>query len=174
MGWKAVKDHYRVGHLVSIHTGKGICIGSSYVHDLIRIDPTARTVQWGNLGPSRNDDLARYWEEMHADLAAFWRLVNAPDVFEKDLPVFTYEGGEVVKYLCEEYGWPNVTHDGQMMYENTFFPNAEDARAAGIRNAKARVENLQETVKRIEDDLAERRNWLAESKADLAKIQATS
>lgn len=174
MGWKAVKDHYRIGHLVSIHKGKGICIGSSYVHDLIRINPETREVEWGNLGPSTNDDLARYWEEIHEDTQAFWRLVDAADTFERDLPVYTYEGGKVVQYQCENYGWPNVTHDGQMMCDNTFFERAEDARKAGIRNAKSGVESLTQVVQRAEEDLAKRKAWLAERKAALKELQSSS
>lgn len=174
MGWKAIKDHYRIKHLVAIHEGKGICIGSSYVHDLIRINPEARKIEWGNLGPSYNDELARYWSEIHEDIDAFWALVDAPDTFSRNLPVYTYEGGKVVEYQCEEYGWPNVTHDGQMMYENTFFERPEDARKAGIRNAQAGVESLTEIVERTEKDLAQRREWLAERKANLAELQSSS
>ena len=170
MGWKAIKDRYRIGHLVSVHKGKGICIGSGYVHDLIRINPETRNVEWGNLGPSTNDHLARYWDEIHQDIQAFWHLVDADDMFDRDLPVFTYEDGAVVQYLCEEYGWPNVTHDGQMMYDNTFFEKEADARMAGVQNAKAGIQSLEATVDRAKQDLAEREGWLAERRSNLAKL----
>ena len=38
MGWKNVKEHYRIGHSVHV-TEKGICIGSSYIPDIIIIAP---------------------------------------------------------------------------------------------------------------------------------------
>ncbi|MEO1108243.1 MAG: hypothetical protein AAFX90_10005 [Pseudomonadota bacterium] len=174
MGWKAVKDHYKIGHYVAMHEGKGICIGSGYIHDIIRIDPEKKTINWGKLGPSHNDDLARYWSEIHADLDAFWRLVEEDDQFTADLPVYTYEGGKVVEYACEQYGWPNVTHDGQMMYENTFFEREEDARKAGIRNAEAGVESLERIVAQAEKELEERRGYLAEYRANLASLQSVA
>lgn len=121
MGWKLVKEQYRIGHLVAFHRGKGLCIGSAYVHDLVVLDPEAKTINVGRLGLSSNADLTRYYEEMMGDQEKLWDLLEQPDTFDKELPVFTYEGGDVVQYLCEEYDWPNVTHDGQMMYENTFF-----------------------------------------------------
>lgn len=37
MGWKNIKDHYRIGHIVAIYGEKGICIGSQYVHDLLMV-----------------------------------------------------------------------------------------------------------------------------------------
>ena len=30
MGWKNIKEHYRIGHTVHV-TDKGICIGSPYI-----------------------------------------------------------------------------------------------------------------------------------------------
>lgn len=29
--------------------------------------------------------------------------------------------------LCEEYGWPNTTHSGEIMYENTYFRTRGEA-----------------------------------------------
>lgn len=71
MAWKNIKDHYRIGHIVQIRNGL-ITIGSSFVHDLIRVTLDGK-VSWGNLGASKNDDLARYYAEMTADL---WKNAN--------------------------------------------------------------------------------------------------
>lgn len=174
MGWKLIKEHYRIGHLVSFHADKGLCIGSSYVHNLIVLNPEAKTINVGKRAISGNADLTRYYEEMTGDREKLWAMLEQPDTFERDLPVFTYEGGEVVQYLCESYGWPNVTHDGQMMYDNRFFKRRDEALKAGLRKAKARVGGLTETVARAARELAEREQWLAEAKADLARLEATS
>ena len=170
MGWKAVKDHYRIGHLVAFYEGEGLCIGSGYVHAIILIDPEKRTIREGTLGISGNADLRRYWEEFHSDTSKLWELLEHPDEFSRDLPVFTYEGGAVVEYQCEEYGYPNVTHCGQMMYENTFFEKEADARMAGIRNARAGVDALERAVERTQQDLIERQATLAEYRSNLARL----
>ena len=36
MGWKNIKEHYRIGHAVQV-TDAGICIGSPYIHNIIII-----------------------------------------------------------------------------------------------------------------------------------------
>ena len=118
MGWKNVKDHYRIGHIVQIRSGF-IAIGSAYVPDLIRVSMDGKP-SWGNLGPSDNRDLSRYYAEMQKDLPKLAQLVQSPDSFSQSLPVFTWSSGVILEKECEAYGWPNVTHDGMIQYENTF------------------------------------------------------
>jgi len=36
MGWKNIKEHYRINHYVQV-TEQGICIGSPYIHNIIVI-----------------------------------------------------------------------------------------------------------------------------------------
>lgn len=172
MGWKNVRDHYRIGHHVAFHPGEGLCIGSSFVHALILIDPEKKTVSWGTLGPSGNDDLDRYWSEIHEDLEALWRLLDTPDTFARDLPVYTYEKGAVIECQCEEYGWPNVTHDGRIMYENLFFPTREGAIAYGQRDAELGVKYAKENIERVQSDLERAEARLAKEEAHLAAISA--
>jgi len=44
MGWKNVKEHYRIGHSVQV-TEQGVCIGSPYVHNLIVVGLDGRFVK---------------------------------------------------------------------------------------------------------------------------------
>jgi hypothetical protein len=122
MGWKNVKEAYRIEHIVQVRDGK-IIIGSSYVSELITVHPDGSVI-WGSLGPSSNDDLARYHSEMTADRARLVSLIEAPDSFARSLPVYTFANGVITQKECEEYGWPHVTHDGQIMYDNTFHVDA--------------------------------------------------
>lgn len=172
MSWKNVKDHYRIGHIVQVREGK-ICIGSPYVSDLIRVSFEGE-VSWGNLGPSHNDDLARYYAEMTADLPKFRALIEAPDKFAASLPVFTYEGGNILEKQCEQYDWPNVTHDGFLMYENSFSADRSKVIEWAKRNAAAGVELAERRIEEIRKNLAEVEAWRAESAADLAKLESAS
>ena len=176
MGWKTFKDHYRIGHTVAFFEGEGFCIGSGYIHGIIVINPDSKSITTcRSCSPPdfSNDDLSRYWREIHTNLDLMWSLLAADDEFEKALPVYTYKGGSVVECACEEYGYPNVTHDGQLMYDNMFFELESDARAAGIRNAQAGVENLESAVDRTERDLAELFKQLSQYRFDLAKLSST-
>ena len=159
VGWKNVKDYYRITHIVQVWDGK-ITIGSPYVHDLIRVTLDGK-VSWGNLGPSSNFDLARYYREMTADLAKLKKLIDTPDTFTADLPVYTYDGAEIIENKCEEYGWPSVTHDGMIMYNNSFYPDKLRIVAAAILDAEAGVKLMDERIESMRKELSEAEESLA-------------
>lgn len=135
MGWKALKEHYRIGHSVQIVPEKGICIGSAYIHDIIVVGFDGVITKRDRYG----GELARYQEEIDADPAKAKALIDQPDAFERSIPVFTYAGAEIIECACEELGWPNVTHDGRMMYENTFSPDRAEVLRWAILSAESGV-----------------------------------
>jgi hypothetical protein len=170
MGWKAVRDHYRIEHIVQV-TDAGICIGSPYIHDIIviSIDRGEITRRWGE--PHRGS-LARYLEEMDADPFKLSELVAQADVFERSIPVFTYEGGDIIEKQCEQLGYPNVTHDGCIQYENTFSPDAGLVRTWAIDNAKAGIELMKESLAEAVQEVEKRKVRLDKRWADLLKLEA--
>jgi hypothetical protein len=170
MGWKNVKDYYRISHIVQIYDGK-IIIGSPYIHDLIRVAFDGK-VSWGNLGPSSNFNLSRYFREMTADPGKLKELIDTPDTFTGDLPVYTYDGAEIIEKKCEEYGWPNVTHDGCLMYENTFSP---DRGMTGIRAKEDEgiyIKYIQESITETDEKLNGLRKKLLRHKTVLADLNS--
>ncbi len=171
MSWKNVKEHYRIGHQVQIREGC-ICIGSAYISDLIRVAFDG-TVTWGKLGPARqNDDLLRYYDEMTESRAYLRELIARPDTFTASIPVYTYDGGNIIEKQCEALGWPNCTHDGLMMYENTFSTDKAKIVAIAKRNAACGVKMLKERIVEEEKRMDELRRSLASDEADLAKLNA--
>lgn len=160
MGWKLLKERYRIGHIVQIREG-ALCIGSPYIHDLIKIVDGKPT--WGNLGPSKNDDLARYFDEMSADINSLHRIIDEPDWFDVFTPVYTWDGGEIIEKLCEEHGWPNVTHDGQLMYENSFSTDRAKVVEWAKESARYSVEWRKERLEEALTDLVQRKVWLTEA-----------
>lgn len=170
MGWKNVKTHYRIGHIVQVRSGN-ILIGSPYVSELLTISPEGE-VSWGSLGPSENDDLERYYVEMTTDPAKLLELIEAPDSFDRSLRVFTFDGAEIIEKECEEYGWPNVTHDGLIQYENEFHPDRAVVVGWAKDNAKLGLEYAQTHLEEAEARLIECRNRLSEKRANLAKLEA--
>jgi len=135
MGWKAVKEKYKIGHVVAVYQGEGICIGSSYVHNLITINFDGKITRvsslWSNSDP--------YITQLRVDEATgeLKRLVQMPDEFGEVFPVYTYKNGRIFKKWCETYGWPHVTTDGFVMYENTYFKNRDKAIKACKEDSKA-------------------------------------
>ena len=153
MGWKSVKQHYQIGHIVQV-TEEGICIGSAYVYNLMVISTEGRLVKRRE---SSDRDLVRYQAEMDKDVEMLKRLVLQQDHFDKSVPVFTYDGSLIIEKKCEELGWPNITHDGELMYENMFSKEQSKVIAWAMRNAEAiRARSVE---------------FIAEKKAELSKLQ---
>lgn len=190
MGWKNVKEHYGIKHYVQV-AEKGICIGSGYVHDLIVIADADKPRDW-------HDTIDRHCTKIGCNLA-IWRstyvgrgepfdgivkamadnpiklreLIDAPDTFAMSIAVYTYDrSGNIIEKRCEEVGWPNVTHDGDMMYENKFSTDRDQVVEWARENMAAGVEMMQRNIAETEKTLAEQRGWLSEYETALRKIQA--
>lgn len=168
MAWKRLKEHFQIGHIVQIKE-QTILIGSPYVSDLISVSADGACA-WGKLGASTNPDLARYFAEMRSAPTLVRELIASPDSFSAHNPVFTYEGGTVLEKKCEEYGWPNVTHDGLLMYENSFFREKSKAIEKAKNNARAGIKSWTENIAEAEAALAIKRAYLAEEIANLSRL----
>ena len=167
MGWKNVKEQYRIGHSVQV-TDEGNCIGSPYIHDLIVIGADGRILK--RLERTVNADLNRYQAEMDADPAKLKELAISPDSFDRSLAVYTYVGGNIIEKVCETIGWPNPTHDGKMMYSNTFSADRAEVVRWAIANATAKIESLTQIIDEGEKTLAHQRARQEQARRDLAKL----
>lgn len=169
MGWKAIRDHYRIGHIVHVREGD-VLIGSPMVSQLVTIRPD------GTIVPNsivRNDGvLNRYMDEMREDVPKLLDLMHSEDVFDASIPVFTWEGADIVEDACEEFGWPNVTHSGALMYENTFFLDRSDAVRKAFSSARYRIDAWGEHVEEARKSLIEKEKRLSGVQDDLARLTA--
>jgi len=169
MGWKNIKEHFRISHIVQVMEGK-VLIGSAYISEIITIKDDG-TCKWtSSIGPGSNGNLARYFKEMSADPAKVRELIEAPDAFAKSITVYTYDGGVILEKKCEEPGWPNITHDGLIQYENTFSVDKAKVIQWAIENARCGVSLTENRIQEIEADLQQRREYLAARRDELAKL----
>lgn len=144
MGWKSVKEHYKIQHIVHIKRGN-LCIGSGYINNIIEVTPAGEFVE--RYDRASNKELARYQQEIAQDLALFARLMSQQDHFMRSITVYTYDDSNIIEKQCEETGWPNVTHDGELMYENTFSTDRNVIVETALRNAKAHHEMTDRALK---------------------------
>lgn len=169
MGWKNVKEHYRIEHIVQV-TDQGICIGSGYIHDIIVIglDGALRK----RYDERSNDDLRRYQQEIDADPTTLRRLIEAPDTFSSAVLVYNYDGGDILERRCEALGWPNVTHDGELMFDNLFSADKATVVAWAKRNADLGIHYGEESVEEAKQRLSDCFARLDREKANRAKLEA--
>lgn len=163
MGWKRVKEAYGIRHIVHV-VGGNLQIGSPYISDLIVIAPDGSILKAYDRDTG---DLARYHDDISADPAKFARLFAEKDEFARSIPVYTYrtyKRAEIIELECEEFGWPRVTHDGRLMYDNTYFLDRDKAIVAALKDAAAGVDWRR-------DRLAELRKSVAEAAAELTDAE---
>lgn len=168
MGWKSVKNHYRIDHFVHLQGGN-LCIGSAYISDIIVVRPDGTVLK-----ASAYADLHRYQSEIKADPATFQRLMHELDQFAASIPVHTCVDGQILTLQCEEPGWPNVTHDGQLMYDNTHFTDKAKCVKSAITEYDAGVSLTQRAITDAEAQLQSLRKEHAMYESYVAALKTLS
>lgn len=167
MGWKNVKEYYGIEHIVHVKDG-AIFIGSPYITDLIRINMDGTLVEDRDL--CGNDELERIWDAMEEDPDKLRELIETPDTFSQSISVYTYDGSEIIEMHCEAAGFPNVTHDGLLMSDNTFSYDRVKIVAKAKRNAQAGMKLYQDRINDLEAKAAELRALLAQETDQLSAL----
>lgn len=168
MGWKAFKAHFNIDHHVVVK-GSKLCIGSNYVHNLAEIDMSTGEIL-SKQGAFSDFVQTKYPQLYAASPKDILALFEQPDVFEASIPVFTYDGAEILEKRCEALGWPNVTHDGLMQYQNTFSADKAKVIAWAKRSAEGWVEMAGSRVADLEKELAAARERLAAQQAVVRQL----
>lgn len=127
MGWKNFKQHYGIKFL-SVEKGV-VHVGSPMLPSLfgISLDGKDLTV-WKPL-VLQGSQLEALYNRISAEREMVERLLVGPDTFENTQVVYTFDNdGNILAVECEEFGWPNLTVAGELMYENTHFKTFEEAK----------------------------------------------
>jgi len=160
-----------------------IAVGSSLCHNLIAVDKNTLKVTYAfdtfrkGRGSIQSERLGAIWDKLHELIATgdMVHIMVGRDELDVELPVYTTEGGELVETVTDEYGWPNTTIDGQIMYENTHFATPNEAIDEGMKDKCAGIENCREIIQETRDRLAqhvERLNRLTNELADLGSLRS--
>src|SRR3990167_8816719 len=97
MGVKAIKEKYKIGHIVQKCNDK-ICIGSPYINNIIEINLYGKIIKKYKDGKyedgwNTNEDLKRYQEEMIIDEKSgeLKKLIESKDEVGVLFPIFTVD-----------------------------------------------------------------------------------
>ena len=169
MGWKTLKEKFGIMHIVQVAHNQ-ICIGSAYVHNLATID-----LQTGKLEENSTFKgfLSReYPLLLKATPEEIRNLLTIPDTFTRSIAVYTYDGSKIIEKWCETPGWPNITHDGSVMYDNTFSTDKALVVAWAKRSASLHIRQTRARIQDVDDDLKKLRDLLAADEAGQVKLDA--
>ena len=145
MGWKRVKEYYNIKHIVQVASPSNygnvpcILIGSPYISNIIAIRISdAKILKRYTDGRFTNSLLYELQPLLDKDEknGTLKQLIDEQDTFERLLPVYCIEDDKhIVKMYCEHYGYPNVTVEGKLMYENIFYSKIKAARFYLLRRS---------------------------------------
>lgn len=139
-----------------------IGIGSPLCHDLIKLDIATKRIRYaldsynkeGRKALERKSELLFIWDKLHELVASgeIDEIINGNDVIEYELPVYTVRKGILISTTTDAYGWPNVTIDGHMMYDNTYFKTMAEAIQYGVEDYEYRISHLTERVSELRSE----------------------
>lgn len=168
MGWKTLKEKFGITHFVQMEDGD-ICIGSAYVSRLATINQKTGKI---TENPTFNSFLRNHYPALlNASAQEIIDAINKPDTFDASVTVYTFDKGDIIEKQCEVPGWPNVTHDGIMMHNNTFSVDRDKVIGWAKANIASSIEHARERITEIEQDLASKRARLAEYEDAQSKLQ---
>lgn len=155
MGWKIFKEKYGIEHIVHIVENQ-VCIGSSFSSNLVSID-----IATGQIHPSEvfPNFLNKYYPEViSSSPTTISELLTKPDEFKTYIPVYTFKDDLIIEKYCETLSYPNVTHDGVLMYENRFSVDKNIVIAWAKRNAELLHARFIEKIEDAEANLIDLKN----------------
>lgn len=168
MGWKTLKNAFGITHTVCV-TDQGICIGSGYIHNILTINTTTGLIVENEATPGF---VARTYPSLaSAKPADLLNLISAKDQFEASITVYTYTDGTVLEKQCERVGYPNVTHDGDLMYENHYSTDRNEVVRWAKANARFKVEHCQDHLTQLHQQIAKTEKNLASAMREDGQLE---
>lgn len=167
MGWKAFKQHFKLDNLIVqlSNGGEFLYLGTEYLPKTFFLNLESGEYKFhpDSLNLTELDEFASKLYELGTEkfLSKTKELLELKDDFTNSITVYTCSGSEVIEKQCEKLGYPNVTHDGELMHNN-FFTSKNEAINWGLQVAfddefrcQKEVERARRDLKLAEDNLKE-------------------
>lgn len=141
-----------------------IAVGSPLCHDLISVNKETLKLKYaldtfreGRKCLEGKGELLFIWDKLQGMIHSgeIKDIIEGVDELSVKLPVFTVEDGELIEAFTDKYGHPNLTDNGDLMYDNTHFPTKEQAIDYGIKECKYMVKHSIERINEAEEKLKE-------------------
>lgn len=146
MGWKTLKERYRISHIVSADQDN-IYIG--HINDF-----RLASIQKATGSFARNEDqslIAEFYpaltEATDDDRKA---AIETPDRHLRNIAVFSIENGRIKTHRCDHAGFPNPTHDGLIQHPGTFTSDHDEAVAWAKWELGYHINRVKESIDNLE------------------------
>ena len=160
---RALKHYLNDTKYIVCQNKTNICIGSPYISELIKINKKTLKLSCAEIYSENGEpnfiipELNEIYYKLKklVDLGQIQEYLNGDDEIENKLPVYKEEDGEIIKTYTDAYGYPNLTIDGYLMYDNLYFKDKklckEYAINSYLRSISYDNEYIQQRLKDIEN-----------------------
>lgn len=172
MKCRKLKAALNTGYIVH-DGGKTLNIGSPLCSDLITMDKETKRFAYALAWPDKAKPPERdreggprsAWDGLKRliDLGEFDEFLSGNDEFEKPIPVFWQERGEIFESVTDKIGWPRTTAEGRLMHDNTDFATRAEAVKDAIHWAWYQIDHGKEREQELLKNLEEVRSRIADA-----------
>jgi hypothetical protein len=157
-----------------------IAIGSPMQSDLISVNKRHLYMNYSLTYDQRdarkrisNPELEFIWDKLKEliDSGKIHAFIDGIDEIEDPLPVFAVIKGKLLSTTTDKYGYPNITAEGYLMYDNKFFRSKKAAIENEIKNYIAAVRHREEQIAAGEKQLEKDKAKLGDIKMALKYLQ---
>lgn len=143
--------------------GDHIGVGSYLCHDLISVNKKTMGMRYAldtfheGRKSIKDQELEAIWDKLEEIIKTgllpeiIAGFDNIPE--DKRIPVFYEHNHEIIESYCDALGWPNVTYDGVLMYNNTHYPTRKQAVDEAIKEMLASIKIRKERREELEADI---------------------
>ena len=168
MGVRTIARHYgATDMLVHIHDGS-VLFGTEMCPDFLVVSNSGK-IEKITASIGRYQEICDYIKQAPDKFVA---LLAEPEPVENPTTVYVYRNGKVEADFCKKPGFPNTTVDGELMYDNVFFLNAESCRQNAIANLQARIDSCAQRAARLREELALNEERAQHAQSELAQLNA--
>lgn len=165
------------GYTVHFRQGK-ICVGSNLCSELFSVDIKKNKIVYAldtfNEGRSAlegrsNKDLIFIYDTLTSLLKSgqINNYIEGKDELVDPFPVYSVKDGILTKQLAENIGYPNVTDDGEMMYDNSHFRTEKEALENAIEQDEYDRNSLKGIISEREKEILSLKDYLSKKESNI-------
>lgn len=163
---RKLKQLLDTNYIVQLTSEDNICIGSSYIHDIIKIDRV--TLKIKNADIRNYEELTRIYNKCKEliDNGEMRAIADSNDSTDGMFKIYIWSDWEgLIESWTDKIEYPATDYTGRLLYENTTFKKRKQAVEYGIKSLTYGVKEYSERITELNRDIqrfSERLNTKAE------------
>jgi len=178
---RGLKKHLPENNYLIANHVKYLGVGTVLCHDLLRLDIQTLKIKialdtW-NKGrdylAKKNDSLLKIYDKLQEMISdgSIHEYLTGQDEIEKPIKLYYIKDGKIKSTTTDNFDMENITAEGFLICNYSFFQTQKEAIEYGINSYKNRIKTLSEIAQEKQEFLNETNSKINSSKQYLANLQ---